>query len=171
MGTSAGYTSGLVNPFNVGVAQGIAGLPMFSGIGLRIVIWVITVILVLIIFASGMTTLLIGVFSYGWYLTELSAVFFAMGIISGLAATTMPIMCPLADVLGLTRQTAVLAFQFGDGITNYITPTSGILMANLLVAKIPYEKWVKFIWPLIVMWTLLGVLFVVYASLTNYGPF
>lgn len=90
---------------------------------------------------------------------------------SGLAATTMPIMSPLADVLGLTRQTAVLAFQFGDGITNYIAPTSGILMANLLVAKIPYEKWVKFIWPLIAMWTLLGALFVVYASLINYGPF
>jgi uncharacterized ion transporter superfamily protein YfcC len=90
---------------------------------------------------------------------------------SGLAATTMPIMSPLSDVLGITRQTAVLAYQFGDGITNYIAPTSGILMANLALAKIPYNKWVKFIWPLIVIWTLLGAIFVVYASMINYGPF
>jgi len=62
---------------------------------------------------------------------------------SGQAAATMPIMAPLADVVGLTRQTSVLAFQFGDGITNVITPTSGYFMAALAIGKISWEKWVN----------------------------
>ncbi|NLJ58742.1 MAG: TIGR00366 family protein, partial [Tissierellia bacterium] len=90
---------------------------------------------------------------------------------SGLAATTMPIMAPLSDVIGVTRQTAVLAYQFGDGITNSIVPTSGVLLANLSIAKIKYEEWVKFVGPLMVLWTLMGCVFMVIAVLINYGPF
>jgi uncharacterized ion transporter superfamily protein YfcC len=67
---------------------------------------------------------------------------------SGQAATTMPLMAPLADVLNLDRQTAVFAFTCGDGFSNTIVPTSGILMAMLALAKIPYEKWLKFMLPL-----------------------
>jgi len=301
MGAVAGFTSGFMNPFTVGVAQGIAELPLFSGIELRLVIWFTTITLValyimryakkvkadpkysyvyaleqeekdsildlsnieplntkqkivLTVFALGMIIMVFGVFKFGWYIVEIAAIFFAIGIASGilygmklndlaecfiegvkdialgalivglargilvimqdamildsivhgmasviskfpksvcaigmlvvqtflnfiipsgsgLAATTMPIMSPLADVLGMTRQTAVLAFQFGDGITNYIVPTSGVLMANLAIAKIPYDKWVKFIWPLIALWTLLAAIFLVYASMINYGPF
>lgn len=75
---------------------------------------------------------------------------------SGQAATTMPIMVPIADLLGLERQVAVLAYQYGDAITNSIIPTSAALMGYLAVAGIPYEKWVKFIWKLIGMWIIIA---------------
>lgn len=301
MGAAAGFTSGFMNPFTVGVAQGIAEVPLFSGIEMRLVIWVCTLvlviwyifryankvkndpkksyvyeleqsekghaidlsnikkmgtrdILVLLIFAVGMGVLIFGVFKYEWYITEIAGIFLAMGILSGiaggmsfdeiaekfiagakdlatgalvvglargilvvmessmiidtivhglsaailslprtvsaigmllvqsflnliipsgsgLAATTMPIMSPVADVIGVTRQTAVLAYQFGDGITNSIVPTSGVLLANLSVAKIKYEEWFKFIAPLMVLWTVLGCIFMIIAVATNYGPF
>lgn len=301
LGAAAGFTSGFMNPFTVGVAQGIAEVPMFSGIGLRLVIWVCTLalviayiyryaskvkkdpeksivyeleqqekgmaidlsnirkltnrdVLVLLIFAAGLGVLVFGVFKYGWYITEIAAIFLAIGIFSGLAAgtklddmakqfitgakdmatgalvvglargilvvmegsmiidtivyglasvisnlprtvsavgmlivqsflnliipsgsglaaTTMPIMAPLSDVIGVTRQTAVLGYQFGDGITNSIVPTSGVLLANLSIAKIKYEEWVKFVAPLMILWTLLGCVFMVIAVLINYGPF
>lgn len=302
LGAAAGFTSGFMNPFTVGVAQGIAGIePMFSGMGLRLIIWVCTLVLVsgyiywyakkvkadkknsyvyelemeekdmaidlsnikqmttrdtlvLLIFAVGMGILVFGVFKFGWYITEIAAIFLAIGIFSGLAsgmklddiakhfingakdmttgalvvglargllvimegavivdtivhglaaaisglprtisaigmllvqtflnfiipsgsglaATTMPIMSPLADVINLTRQTAVLAYQFGDGITNSIIPTSGVLMANLSIAKIKYEEWFKFVAPLMVLWTLMGCVFMTIAVIINYGPY
>ena len=301
LGAAAGFTSGFMNPFTVGVAQGIAELPLFSGIGLRIIIWICTLILVigyiyryankvkadvknsyvyelemqekdmaidlsnvrkmtkrdtavLVIFVVGMAILIFGVFKYGWYITEIAAIFLAIGIFSGiaaampiddiakhfilgakdmtmgalvvglargilvvmegsliidtiiyglasaisalpkaisaigmllvqsflnliipsgsgLAATTMPIMAPLSDVIGVTRQTAVLGYQFGDGITNSIVPTSGVLLANLSIAKIKYEEWVKFVAPLMILWTVMGCIFMIIAVVINYGPF
>jgi len=301
LGAAAGFTSGFMNPFTVGVAQGIAELPLFSGIGLRIIIWICTLILVigyiyryankvkadvknsyvyelemqekdmaidlsnvrkmtkrdtavLLIFVVGMAILIFGVFKYGWYITEIAAIFLAIGIFSGiaaampiddiakhfilgakdmtmgalvvglargilvvmegsliidtiiyglasaisalpkaisaigmllvqsflnliipsgsgLAATTMPIMAPLSDVIGVTRQTAVLGYQFGDGITNSIVPTSGVLLANLSIAKIKYEEWVKFVAPLMILWTVMGCIFMIIAVMINYGPF
>lgn len=301
LGAAVGFTSGFMNPFTVGVAQGIAEIPLFTGIELRLVIWVASLVLViayiykyankvkanpelsivydleqeekdhvidlsnvmemtkkhvmvLLVFALGMILLIFGVFKYGWYITEIAAIFIAMGIIAGLvggmdvneiakefilgakemttgaivvgvargmlvimesglildsivnglasaitmlpksisavgmlivqsfinffipsgsgqAATTMPIMTPLADVIGLTRQTAVLAYQFGDGISNSIIPTSGVLLANLSVAKIKYDSWVKFVWPLILLWTLMAAVFMVIATAISYGPF
>lgn len=77
---------------------------------------------------------------------------------SAKAAITMPIMAPFSDMIEISRQTTVLAFQFGDGFTNMITPCSGVLMAVLSVAKIPYEKWVKFIWKFILLLVILGFL-------------
>lgn len=301
LGAAAGFTSGFMNPFTVGVAQGIAEVPMFSGFALRIVIWLCTLtlvifyifryankvkkdprnsivyeleqeekgkaidlsnvkklttrdVVVLLIFFAGMGILVFGVFEYGWYITEIAAIFLAIGIFSGiaartslediakqfiagakdmatgalvvglargilvimegsmiidtivyalansisalprsvsavgmlivqsflnliipsgsgLAATTMPIMAPVADVIGVTRQTAVLAYQFGDGITNSIVPTSGVLLANLSIAKIKYEEWFKFVGPLMLLWTLLGCIFMIIAVAINYGPF
>lgn len=301
LGAAVGFTSGFMNPFTVGVAQGIAEIPLFTGIGLRLIIWVASLILViayiyryankvknnpessivydleqeekdhvidlsdvmeltkrhvmvLLVFVLGMAMLIFGVFKFGWYITEIAAIFIAMGIIAGLvggmdvneiakqfilgakemttgaivvgvargmlvimesglildsivnglasaitmlpksisavgmlivqslinffipsgsgqAATTMPIMTPLADVIGLTRQTAVLAYQFGDGISNSIIPTSGVLLANLSVAKIKYDSWVKFVWPLMLIWTLMAAAFMVIATAINYGPF
>lgn len=100
-----------------------------------------------------------------------SLINFAIPSGSGQAATTMPIMAPLADLAGLTRQTAVLAFQFGDGISNSIIPTSGTLMANLSIAKVKYEDWVKFVAPLMLIWSVLAAVFCVIAALVNYGPF
>ena len=90
---------------------------------------------------------------------------------SGQAAATMPIMVPLADMIGLSRQTAVLAYQFGDGFTNQIIPTCSWLMVNLAVAKIPYERWVKFVTPIMLIWIGCAVVFLVIAALMNFGPF
>ena len=303
LGCAVGFNSAWMNPFTVGVAQGIAELPTFSGIEMRLAIHVVFFIatsayimryaakvkkdpsksivadleakakeegnqldldnlqamsgrdkLVLLIFVAGMILLMYGVFTYGWYFTEISALFVGMGIAcgfaggkgpseiagdfvrgakgiafgalvvgvarailvimengviidsivhglagvisifprsicavgmflvqavinffipsgSGQAAATMPIMVPLADVLGLTRQTAVMCFQFGDGFTNSIIPTSSTLMANLGTAGITYDKWVKYITPLMLIWFALGICFVVLATMVNYGPF
>ena len=75
---------------------------------------------------------------------------------SAKAAVTIPIMAPFSDLIGISRQATVLAFQFGDGFTNMITPCSGVLMAVLSVAKIPYEKWFKWIWKFIMILLLVG---------------
>ena len=80
---------------------------------------------------------------------------------SAKAAITMPIMAPFSDLIGISRQATVMAFQFGDGFTNMITPTSGVLIAVLGVAKIPYDKWVRWIWPLIVTVVILGFLLLI----------
>ena len=70
---------------------------------------------------------------------------------SAKAAVTMPIMAPFSDMIGVSRQATVLAFQFGDGITNMITPCSGVLMAVLSIARIPYEKWFRWVWKFILL--------------------
>ena len=80
---------------------------------------------------------------------------------SAKAALTMPIMAPFSDLIGISRQATVVAFQFGDGFTNMITPTSGVLIAVLGVAKIPYEKWVKWITPLMIILMILGFLLLI----------
>ena len=80
---------------------------------------------------------------------------------SAKAAITMPIMAPFSDLIGLSRQATVMAFQFGDGFTNMITPTSGVLMGVLGVAKIPYNKWVKWVAPLIIIMLILGFLLLI----------
>lgn len=94
---------------------------------------------------------------------------FASG--SGQAATTMPILAPLGDILGVTRQVSVLAFQFGDGITNAISPIQPVLMAAIGLAGVPYEKWAKFVWPLMVMWTLIAAAILIFAAVVKLGPF
>lgn len=187
--------------------------------------------LVLLVMVLGIMTLVAGVIFYGWYLTELSALFVALGIItavvaritpddtavafsrgvtdlaatalligmargialiledgevlytivhglsvpltmvgaelavvgmllmqsllnffipsgSGQAYVTMPLMAPMSDLLGISRQTAVLAYQFGDGFTNMIIPTNGILMGILGIAGVPYDRWFRFLMPL-----------------------
>lgn len=80
---------------------------------------------------------------------------------SAKAAITMPIMAPFSDLIGISRQATVMAFQFGDGFTNMITPTSGVLIAVLGVARIPYHKWVKWVWPLILALIILGFLLLI----------
>ena len=68
---------------------------------------------------------------------------------SGQAYVTMPIMAPLADLTGVMRQTAVLAYQFGDGFTNMLIPTNALLMGMLALGRIPYQRWVAFVVPLL----------------------
>jgi len=67
---------------------------------------------------------------------------------SGQAFVTMPIMSPLATLTGVPQQTAVLAFQFGDGFTNMIVPTSALIMGALALGKVPYVAWFRFVGPL-----------------------
>jgi len=90
---------------------------------------------------------------------------------SGQASITMPFMAPLADILGLTRQTATLAYHMGDGLTNCVTPTSGSLMAALAMAKVPWGKWFRFIAPLWAVWVVIACVFMVIAVSIGYGPF
>lgn len=294
VGVYAGFTAAFLNPFTVGVAQGIAELPLFSGLGYRIVVWAVFVAVsiayvmiyarkvkkdpersimyefdqkrefedektdverltarqAIIIAVLGLTMigLAVGVMFFDWYITELAGLFFLMGIVmgiigkksinqmsnafvrgsqelivgalvvgfaygilvvleesltidtilyfisnlvsqlptsltaigmfvtqnfmnfivtsgSGQAALTMPIMTPLADLTEVSRQTAVLAFQFGDGITNILTPTGSVLMASLALAKIEWTKWVKWVLPLILIQFVVGLILVTIAHL------
>lgn len=80
---------------------------------------------------------------------------------SGKAALTMPMMSQFSDLIGISRQATVMAFQFGDGFTNMITPTSGILVGVLGVAKIPYPKWVKWLTPLMIVLIITGLLLLI----------
>jgi len=90
---------------------------------------------------------------------------------SGQTLITMPIMAPLADIVGVTRQTAVLALQYGDGLSNIFYPTSGYFMASLALAGVPWEKWAKFMLPLFLIWTGIGAIFLVIAQAIQWGPF
>lgn len=302
LGAGLGFTAGVMNPFSVGVAQSIAQLPTFSGIGLRVVlfiaVWAATAIyvmryarmvkqdprksivydeeqtarfskeqevdaadaigemtirqkLTMTAFVLSFVLIGFGVFKYEWFISEIGAVFIGLGmgvgiingmkaseiaegfiagagdmlyaalvvglaqsvvvvmedgmimdtIIHGLtqaistlpqylaavgmylvqifinfiissgsgqAAITMPIMVPLADSLGVTRQTAVLAFQLGNGFLDSIMPMSVVLMAQLAIAKIPYKKWVQFTWPLMLIWLVIGLVFVLFAQITGW---
>lgn len=300
-GAAIGFSSGFLNPFNVGVAQKIAELPTFSGMPLRIAVWVcmlaavplcilryagkvkrdpscsyvrdleisqqgsktITIedaalglrdVLVLLVLAGGLAVIVLGVIKFSWGVLDIASVFLGMGILggvvggktpnemardfiagakdiamgalivgiargilvvmtegqildtivhalamvisglpkavaaegmlvvqcvinlfipsgSGQASTTMPIMTPLADIIGISRQTAVLAFQFGDGFTNAIIPTHGTLCASLGVAGIPFNKWFKFALPVVAVELAICAVFMMIAVFTNYGPF
>ncbi len=86
------------------------------------------------------------------------------------AALTMPLMAPLGDLVGITRQTVVLAFQLCE-VINPILPTSAVTMGVLGVAKIPWEKWAKWFLPLMLVLILFSLIALVPAVLTHYGPF
>lgn len=90
---------------------------------------------------------------------------------TGQAAIIMPLMVPIVDLLGLTRQTGVLILKLGDGFTNIIPPTSGVLMAVLAVGGVQWTKWARFVLPLLLMWIVVGIIAVGFATLTGYGPF
>ncbi|ABR46886.1 C4-dicarboxylate anaerobic carrier [Alkaliphilus metalliredigens QYMF] len=300
LGAGAGFAGAFANPFTVGIAQGISGLPLFSGLAFRIVAYVLilgsSIIYVyryatkiqgnpelsatreedqnrsyqldlndlqemtgkhkavMAVLGVGMILLALGVGLWGFYINELTALFLVMGITAGLvgglsmngiaeefikgaqdlvygaliiglatsimvvmqegnildtviyslanlvqglptvlsaigmffvqtlinifvpsgsgqAAVSMPIMAPMADVVGITRQTAVLAFQFGDGFTNVISPTSGYFMAALAIGGIRWEKWAKWMFPLFLIWSAIGIVLISIAVLIDYGPF
>ena len=276
---NVGFSSAFLNPFTVGIAQGMADLPLFSGMNYRLFCWgLLTLLLavfvviyarktkrnagiagtpspapqdvprltrpqkwILLILLLTVVALIVGVTCWEWYMPEITGLFLAMGILCGVigrfsanriadefiagakdilsaalvvgfasgiivllqdgnvidtmlaslqrgldgtgpvaslsamygiqalinfvipsatakAAATIPIMTPFADMVGVSRQAMVLAFQFGDGFTNMITPTSGVLVAALAMARIPYTKWVKWIWKGVVVLLILGFL-------------
>lgn len=297
VGASVGFTSAVMNPFTIGVAQGVAELPPFSGMGFRIVVFAVMYLvavafvyrhamkvkknpelgiygsfekqnidklfdagivlesrhkLILICFLLNLVAIAVGVIEFGWYITEIAGLFILLGIVvgiigrlsanemvdsfmkgaasllagamiigmaraivvvlndghimdtilyyfasviqelppsltavgmlvfqtilsfvipsgSGMAALTMPIMTPLSDLVGITRQTAVLAFQFGDGISNVIIP--GIAVAGIGMAGISYLRWIKWIFPLILMQYGIAVVAMIVAHAIGYGPF
>lgn len=80
---------------------------------------------------------------------------------SGQCYVVMPLMAPAADILGITRQVAISAYQFGDGLCNAIIPTSGLLLGTLGIAKVPYEKWLKFSLPATLMLSAAASVFLV----------
>lgn len=88
---------------------------------------------------------------------------------SGQALVSMPIMVPLSDLIGIERQVAVLAFQFGDGLSNIVIPTNVVLMAILGAAGIPYDRWLRFIWPLMLKLLVLAALSLVVAVWIGYS--
>lgn len=95
------------------------------------------------------------------------------GIVSsgtGQAAIVMPIMVPIGDMLNVTRQSIFITFKLGDAVTNIITPLSGTLMSCLAIGKVSYVRWAKFVFPLLLIWMVLGGIFVAAAVLINYGP-
>lgn len=297
LGAASGFIGGMLNPFTVGVAQSVAELPMFSGWGLRTIIYLFILtaaIITVMIYAhkvkGDMTKSLVyeleqveekketkmdmprftksqatglaliiaaiilnvfGIFRYGWSFNEMSANFllagllagligglglngtfdamiegmkdilfgamivgFAKGIIvilengkvidtivhgmstllgdvpssivilsmfvlqfllnffipsgSGQALTTMPLMVPISDLLNINRQLTVLAFQYGDAISNILFPTSAILMGALAVGKITYTQWLKFAWKLIIVWVLICSIAMTIALVVGY---
>ena len=105
--------------------------------------------------------------SVGMYLIQ-SFINFFIPSGSGQAYVTMPLMTPIADIAGISRQVAVLAYQFGDGFTNMIVPTNAVLMGILGIGRIPYDKWFKFIFPLILKLWLLGSVALIFAVLIGY---
>ena len=90
---------------------------------------------------------------------------------SAQAATTMPIIVPMSDILGINRQVAVTAFHLGSGVPDLLTPACGPLMAVLAVAKVPFDKYIKWVMPILISWSILGFACVTMAQLINYGPF
>lgn len=296
---AAGYGAGCTQPFSVGVAQGIAGVPIFSGlpyrVGLFFVLLIINIAFVmyharkvknnpesspvyeidkfktheinldehpaltgrqaicLALLGLNFVGIIVGVLKFDFYMNEISALFIIMGILSGIicrlspneicdafldgckgmmlpclavamckaatilldnarvmdtiiyylagmldifpssfiafgmfiiqdcfnllvpsssgqAAISMPIMAPLADIVGLTRQTAVFAFTLGDAFTNCITPASGATMSYLAMAGVPYKKWLRFILPLVAVWWVVAFCFLTYATAIKLGP-
>ena len=88
---------------------------------------------------------------------------------SGQAYVTMPLMAPIADIVGVSRQVAVLAYQMGDGFMNIIVPTNAVLMGMLGICGIPYGRWFRFIWPLIVQFLAAGAVTIVIAVMMGYS--
>lgn len=294
LGSQVGFGAAFLNPFNVGIAQGIAGVPVFSGMGYRLIVWAAATLVtiaflmwyaarvkrnpalsptfvldqarrheqpavpagghpadrmsgrhtaVLAIFALTLGAMVIGVVKYAWFIDEIAALFLAMAIVvgavgrlepdswvasflqgvkdlaptalviaiaratmviardahiidtmlhglmplvqsshpvfaaqkmyliqsvinffihsgSGQAALTMPIMAPLADLVGVTRQTAILAFQLGELSTPMI-PTSGITVGVLALARVPWLTWAKWMIPLQLIYLALALLLLV----------
>ncbi|RIM84875.1 YfcC family protein [Staphylococcus xylosus] len=300
-GTVVGFTVGVLNPINTGLAQKLSGIPVFSGISLRIILFIVvlavTIIFIMryakkvqkqptlssvyeddsekrelyqhitehapttattrqkwgiaVIFAFFII-LVYGVTTQGWFMVEMAGLFIFMGVIvgfvsglsmqticeafndgfkdvlmgaiivglarsiavvledgkimdtivhglgsvidgttptiavigmyavqmlinfiissgSGQALVTMPIMAPLADMLGITRQTAVLTFQLGDGFTHIFYPTSGYFMAALAIGGVSYTKWIRFFFPLFIIWVVISIITLIIAQLSGWS--
>ncbi|HEY4566316.1 YfcC family protein [Planococcaceae bacterium Storch 2/2-2] len=90
---------------------------------------------------------------------------------TGQAAIVMPVMVPIVDLLGITRQTGALILMLGDGFTNIVAPTSGVLMAVLAIGGVKWTTWIRFAFPLLCLWIVIGSIFIFIATSIQYGPF
>ena len=90
---------------------------------------------------------------------------------SGQAALSLPILTPLGDLVGVTRQTTVLAYQFGDGFSNIFTPTQGYFMAGLALLGVSWTRWARFMAPLQLLWLGAGLVLLLIAHAMRWGPF
>jgi uncharacterized ion transporter superfamily protein YfcC len=104
------------------------------------------------------------------YATTLVMNFF-IGSASAKAFLLMPLLTPLADLVGITRQTAVLAFDFGDGFSNMVFPTNALLLIALSFSVVSYTKWMRWTWKLQIVILALCSLFLAFAVKTGFGPF
>ena len=140
---------------------------------------------ILIIFILAFVVMLYGLKELSWWFEEMTAlftfvtfimIFFAklsekefvgefmadasdllgVAITIGLAVLSMPIMEPLADVVGINRDIIVSAYQFGQGIMSFITPT-GLILASLSMVNVTYDKWLKFVLPLVIIIAILAI--------------
>ncbi len=156
-GFNTGFRDVLVGAMIAGVARGVAVMLEGGHIMDTLV--------------NGLGTLVGGLppimSAIGMYLAQLGFNFVVPSG-SGQALVTMPIMAPLSDLIGVTRQTAVLAYQLGDGIGNILFPTSGYFMATLAIAGVPWQKWVKFFFPLFCVWVLIAIGFLIFAQSTQW---
>ena len=174
MGVICGLISGLspskiATTFTAG-AKGIAGSALTVGFarGIQIVLTDAMVIdTIANAVAGAVSALPVPVQSIGFFLAQ-TCVSFVITSGSGMAAVTIPLMAPVADLIGLSRQTLVLAYQMGDGFSNLLLPTTSSLLGTLAVAKVPYGRWVKFMFPLFLIWTVLGCIVMVGAVAIGY---
>jgi uncharacterized ion transporter superfamily protein YfcC len=83
---------------------------------------------------------------------------------SGLATLSMPVLAPLADFAGVSRALVITAFQSASGLVNLITPTSAVVMGGLAIGRIPYDRWVRFVWKFLVIILVLSALLIVAAT-------
>ena len=88
---------------------------------------------------------------------------------SGQALATLPVMIPLGESLGLTRQITILAFQVGDGLTNLINPTLGGLIAMLSMSRVPIDRWIRFIFPVLIILIIIAFLALIVAVAIDYN--
>ena len=116
------------------------------------------------VFVYGISKI-VGIFIAGMLLN------FPINSGSGQMTATMPIMSPLANILHVSKQGAVLATQFGDGWSNTIYPTNASYMATMAVAKVNWVDWLKFQFPLHCIWTVVSVIMLIIAQTINIGPF
>jgi uncharacterized ion transporter superfamily protein YfcC len=89
---------------------------------------------------------------------------------SGQALATLPVLIPVGDLLGLTRQTSILAFQIGDGVANLINPTLGGLIAMLGMCRVSLDKWLRFIFPVTIIIFIISWIFLMFSVYINWGP-
>jgi uncharacterized ion transporter superfamily protein YfcC len=116
---------------------------------------------------NGLSGFLSGIPTYGFTTLNLLAhnmITFFVPSSSGEAALTMPVLAPLGDLVGVNRDTLVIAYQFGNGLTNLISPTNGILLAGLAIAGIRFSQWFRVIFPFFLMaWPLAAIFAVISA--------